>query len=51
MRYANYICVHILSMVVAYFDKYIRKFIDKTSSDEEERRDLVKVREFSEIVV
>lgn len=52
MRYAIYICVHVFGMVSAYFEKYLRKFIDKmTSDDDEERRDLVKVREFAEIVV
>lgn len=51
IKYIFYICVHVLGMVAAYFDKYLRRFVDKSSPDEEERRDLTKVREFAEIVV
>jgi len=49
-RYVFYVCVHVLGMVAAYFDKYLRKYVDKSSPDEEERRDLTKVREFADII-
>ncbi|KAL4438400.1 hypothetical protein ABPG74_009439 [Tetrahymena malaccensis] len=48
LRYVEYVCIHVFGMVQAYFDKYLQNYVDKHSKEEEERRDLVKVREFVE---